>query len=329
MKAMITGGAGFIGLHLAHLLLENGIEVDLVDNFSRGVEDKDLENILSNEKCNLIKINLLEEDTLKKLGNGYNYIFHLAAIIGVKHVLNKPYEVLIQNVKLLENVLALAKRQAKLKRFLFASTSEIYAGTLKYGDLEVPTPENSSLVLTKLNESRTTYLLSKIYGEAMCNHAGVPFSIFRPHNFYGPRMGMSHVIPELLKKAYTFGTNDEIVAFSANHSRTFCYIEDAVSMIWEIAKSEKCLGEAFNIGSQGPEIKIIELAQQIVSTVGRDVKVVEGEETPGSPARRCPKMTKVEDFIGFRAKWTLDEGIRRTFSWYKEKVFEGDGVTAK
>ena len=106
------------------------------------------------------------------------------------------------NIRMLQNVISLARRQSNLNRLLFASTSEVYAGTLEKYGLEIPTVEGANIVLSDLSSPRTTYMLSKIVGEVMCQHSGVPFTIFRPHNIYGPRMGMAHVIPELLMKVW-------------------------------------------------------------------------------------------------------------------------------
>ena len=120
--------------------------------------------------------------------------------IGVTHVMEKPYSVLYDNIRMLGNIIDLARRQSNLLKFFYASTSEIYAGTLKHFNLSIPTPEETPLAITDLSHPRTSYMLSKIYGEAMCQQASIPFTIFRPHNIYGPRMGMAHVIPEQLRK---------------------------------------------------------------------------------------------------------------------------------
>ncbi len=131
-KVLITGGAGFIGLHLANRLLDEGYQVDLVDNFSRAVDDQELKAIVSRKKVRSYTIDLLEEKESDVLDNDYDYIFHLAAIIGVIHVMNKPYNVLFDNIQMLGNIIKFTKRLKNLSRFFFASTSEVYAGTLKH-----------------------------------------------------------------------------------------------------------------------------------------------------------------------------------------------------
>lgn len=327
-KILITGGAGFIGYHLANELALSGHYVHIVDNFARGVRDPEFEQLIEKDNVRFDQIDLLSEDLTGKLGDDYHYIYHLAAIIGVRIVLSRPYRVLNDNVKLTTNLLEVADAQKNLKRFLFASTSEVYAGTLKYFDLPIPTPENTPLAVTNLSEPRTTYMLSKIYGEAMCNHSKVPITNFRPHNVYGPRMGMAHVVPELLKKGYDLQDGDELEVFSVEHKRTFCYVSDAVQMLIKIAESEDCINETVNLGISVPEITIGELADIVIKTLGKKLKKKSLQAHQGSPSRRCPDMDKVEELTGYRANTRLEEGVRKTYEWYRENIFEGNVISA-
>ena len=176
-KALITGGAGFIGFHLANKLLSNHYKIDLLDNFSRGVNDQQLSILKDNPKVRLLDKDLSTSSIIKELDQDYDYIFHLAAVIGVQHVLKAPYDVLVKNFVLLQNALKTAKNQKKIKKFIFASTSEVYAGTLRSYGLDFPTLESTPLTVNELSEERTSYMLSKIYGEAMCLHSDLPVTI--------------------------------------------------------------------------------------------------------------------------------------------------------
>lgn len=323
MKALITGGAGFIGYHLANELLVHDYEVTLVDNFERGVEDLSLVKLKQDERVQVLSLDLLQPENLEKIDTEYDIIFHLAAIIGVQNVLNKPAEVLRNNIVLLFNVIDFAKKNKRLKRLVFASTSEIYAGTLQYYDMEIPTPESTPLTLTDLEHPRTSYMLSKIYGEAVLHQSGLPFTIVRPHNFYGPRMGMSHVIPELLRKVWFNEGNGKLEVFSPYHKRTFCYISDAVTMIRLLAESPNSISQAYNVGNQEPEICIRDVAEMVLRTVDKPYTIYEGETTLGSPERRCPNMRKTLECINYTSQVTLVEGIQKTFEWYKEHIFNG------
>tara|TARA_B100000609_G_scaffold199642_1_gene205362 strand:+ start:9456 stop:10442 length:987 start_codon:yes stop_codon:yes gene_type:complete len=328
MKVLITGGAGFIGLHLSNLLLSQGAEVTLADNLSRGIKDPDLEETLQHPSASFVELDVLDLEAVMKLPKDYDIIVHFAAIIGVQFVLKRPYDVLNLNQVLLHNMIEFGRAQQDLKRFVFASTSEIYAGTLRHGSLTIPTPESSHLVLPPLEEARTSYMLSKIYGEAMCHHSGLPFTIVRPHNVYGPRMGLSHVIPELFQKIYNANEGDDIEVFSPEHTRTFCYVEDAIQLTTHLMTKEEGLNKAFNIGNGSPEIKIIDLVNVLVDVVGKKVNIVRGETTPGSPARRCPNMEYTIKASGYTPSISLEEGAKRTFAWYKP-IYDGQKVSAK
>ena len=162
MKVLITGGAGFIGFHLANKLAKQGYRVDLADNFSRGVKDSQLENLISLPNIKFFSLDLFNSQSFNQLDKDYHIVFHLAAIIGVPIVMGRPYDVLTQNTILLANIIDFCKKQHNLSRLFFTSTSEIYAGTLKYFDLVIPTPEDTPLAITDLKHPRTSYMLSKI-----------------------------------------------------------------------------------------------------------------------------------------------------------------------
>ena len=315
-KALITGGAGFIGCHLARALLARGVEVELLDNFSRGARDRDVDELRAGGAV-LHDRDLLHASAFDAVSDDYTHLFHLAAIVGVRHVLDRPYEVLRDNVLMLERTLAFCRTQLRLERLVFASTSEVYAGTLQHFRLPIPTPEATPLALTDLAHPRTSYMLSKIYGEAMCHQAEVPFTIVRPHNVYGPRMGMAHVIPELLRKAFQAPDGGVLEVYSASHRRTFCYVDDAVELIRLAADAPDGRDATLNIGSEGPEISMGELGEAVRRIVGKSLRIVALPDTPGSPARRCPDMTRTTAVTGYSPQTGLDDGIAATYAWYQ------------
>ncbi|MFQ6016761.1 MAG: NAD-dependent epimerase/dehydratase family protein [Kiloniellaceae bacterium] len=328
MRVLITGGAGFIGAHLAEVLLAEGIRVDLVDNFSRGRRDADLGALLAHPDIGCIARDLLTPGCLDDLGDGYDLIVHLAAIVGVANVAKQPFAVLRNNLEMLTGILDFAKRQRRLCRLVFASTSEVHAGSLRHLTLPVPTPERAPIALPDLAEARSSYLLSKLYGEALCRHSGLPITIVRPYNIYGPRMGMAHVIPELFRRAFEASAGGRLTAYSPDHRRAFCYVRDAVEMIKRLALSQEAVGEVFNVGNQDEPITIRDLAQRVVETVGKSLTVEAGSETPGSPSRRCPDMTRTLAVTDFAPEVGLGEGLRRTFLWYRVNVLVPEGMAA-
>ena len=328
-KTLILGGAGFIGGHLARALVESGGSVDVVDNFSRGVRDPFLRDLDAKPNVRLIDADVLGETLGSRLADDYSIIYQLAAIIGVRHVLERPYEVLRDNVAIQARAIELGRKQKALLRFVFASTSEVYAGSLLHTNMPIPTPEAVPLALTDLAQPRTSYLLSKIYGEALCHQSGLSFTIVRPHNLYGPRMGLAHVLPELMLKARGLPVGGTLGVASPGHRRTFCYIDDAVEMIRRLAAAPAAAHGTFNVGNQDQEVSIGEVARLVVQTLGRsDVEILPLPDTPGSPTRRCPDMKWTVGVTGFRATVALEDGIRRTYRWYDENVFASGGVSA-
>ena len=321
-RVLITGGGGFIGAHLARLLTNRGDEVDLVDDLSRGRLDADLEALAERPNVRLIEADLLAPEALEVLSDDYALIFHLAAIVGVANVLDAPDRVLRRNVELLAAALQLAASQRDLKRFVFASTSEVYAGTLELGTLPLPTPEDAPLTIPDPRLPRTSYMLSKIVGEAMSFQSGLPVTVVRPHNVYGPRMGLAHVIPELLQRAHDAEDGGRLGVHSVQHRRTFCHVSDAVEMMARAARAQEGEGQTLNIGKQTPEIPIGDLAQIVIEVVDRRLEIEPLPEHPGSPARRCPDMTRTTEVTGYTARVSVEDGVRDTYDWYRPNVFE-------
>jgi UDP-glucose 4-epimerase len=137
-KVLIVGGAGFIGYHLARRLLEDGYYVDLIDNLMRGVYDSELRELIDQfDKVRFLNFDCLNLDINTILSRDYSYIFSMAAIVGVEHVMKSPYRVLVDNLKLLDNLIRVAQKQEGLIRFLYPSTSEVYAGTLENFNLPI------------------------------------------------------------------------------------------------------------------------------------------------------------------------------------------------
>jgi UDP-glucose 4-epimerase len=321
-KALVTGGLGFIGFHLSARLLAEGFEVHAIDNRERGAVDAEIEALAADGRYRLILGDILEDGWLDQLDDGYDLVFHLAAIVGVSNVVRQPYRVLHDNAAALARMLEWSQRQEKLHRFVFPSTSEVYAGTLESFGIKIPTGEDTPLTVADLGRPRTSYMLSKIYGEALCRHSGVPFTIVRPHNVYGPRMGMAHVVPELLDRAHRSQDGGKLLVFSPSHSRTFCYVDDAVELIVRLALSPLGTGGTFNIGSPDGETSIAELAALVIRTVCRRVEIEVGPDTDGSPVRRRPDITAAISAASYAPSVPLTEGLQRSYAWYRTNVFD-------
>lgn len=324
-RVLLTGGAGFIGYHLAQRLVRTGSEVIIADNFERAVFDADLARLAEDPLCTIINVDLIGDDLPDVSPDS---IVHLAAIVGVKNVIDRPNYVLRSNVQSLMRVLDHAARRPALQQLIFASTSEVYAGAVHLGIADFPTPEATPLLVTDPADPRGTYLLSKIYGEALCLTSGLPVTIVRPHNIYGPRMGMSHVIPELLSQCWNARPGEEVEVASTEHTRSFCYIDDAVS-IFEALLHRPLGPNIINLGREKPEVTIEALAKVVIDTVGKSLTVKKLPPSAGSPSRRCPDTKLLHFLTDFEPEVGLEEGVRRTFAWYRDNVFSGTNESAR
>jgi nucleoside-diphosphate-sugar epimerase len=270
----------------------------------------------------LITLDLSVPGSTDTLRADYDAIFHFAAILGVANVIARAYDTLALNVILTVEALRLARRQKNLAAFVFASTSEIYAGSVARDLAKFPTPEDNVLALPDLTAPRTSYMLSKLYGEALVHQAKVPGIIIRPHNVFGPRMGTEHVVPELMKRMLAAAPGSDLRIYSSTHVRTFCFIDDAVELIRRLVANPGAVGHAWNVGTEAPEYQIMDVATIVRDTVGRNVNLVPGEEAPGSPRRRAPEMTRTNALTGWHDRISLRDGIARTYAWYAANFFK-------
>ena len=263
MKYLITGGAGFLGSKLTEKLLENKKnKIYIVDNLIKNSQKKIfLKRIIKNKNVKFIKKDLSKISKFLKIYD-FDYIFHFAAILGVQKVIDNPYITLKENIQTTSSLVDFSKKQKKLKRICFTSTSEVYANSLEKRLAKYPTPENIDFLITKDFNPRSAYSISKIVGEYLINYSNLNYVIFRPHNIFGPKMGFSHVIPELTKKICRNKEN-KILIRNYNHKRTFCYIDFAIDLILKISHNKKTSKKIFNIGSPNKEISIMQLAKKI------------------------------------------------------------------
>jgi UDP-glucose 4-epimerase/UDP-glucuronate decarboxylase len=325
---LVTGGAGFIGCAVATALSRNPQNtITIVDNLSRGRVDSDFELLLTQPNVTFIQGDITTPNCFAALPTTVDYIYHLAAVIGVRNVLNHPDKVLFVNATSTLYLYEWAKTLPALKRILFSSTSEIYAGTLKHFPqaFPVPTPETVPLTLDDITSARTTYMLSKMYGESIAFTYGrlynLATTIVRYHNVYGPRMGFVHVVPEMFVKIQSAAsTGEPLQVFSPTHTRAMCFIDDAVEATILVAEHPATANEIINVGNQSQEVSIKELVLTIADVMGCKVPIQEMPDTPGSPARRCPDMSKLKQLTGYEPRVQLADGIRRTFAWYRDKL---------
>ncbi len=323
MHTLILGGSGFIGFALAKQLASEGHQLTLVDNLSRGKMDREFSEFLSqNPQFNFIELDLTAPIPDQLLPDNYNYVFLLAALVGVKYTSEKPLDVLYINTLIVKNVLAWFNGN-NTNKFIFASTSETYAGSVELGVAKIPTGESVPLSIVDIFNPRFSYAISKIWGEHAVilagEKAGFDFDIVRFHNVYGPRMGTEHVIPELCLRAIK--KENPFKVFGTEQYRAFCYIEDTVQGLIAVAKSSGTK-RIINIGNDQEEIKISTLVDMILKLEGHTPKKDIHESPKGSVSRRCPDLTTLKS-LGFDPKVPLSKGLGLTYQWYKENELFG------
>ena len=325
-KILITGGAGFIGYHLARHLLETEKDVELVlaDNLARGKKDADFEDLLKDSRVKLLELDLTDQSAYQKLGNGYAQVYHLAAVNGTKIFYEIPHEVLRVNTLSLIYMLEWFRKENAAGKFLFTSSNEAYAGGLNaFGILPIPTPEKVPLVIDDPYNARWSYASTKLVGELFVIHYAKAYNfravIVRPHNFYGPRAGYGgHVIPDFCERIAK--KVDPFPVFGADDTRTFCYITDAVraiQLLMDSPKTDTQPIDTVHIGDNG-EILMKDLLEKMFEVTGwRPEKLDIKNSPPGSVKRRLANISKLQNLTGWKPEVSLEEGLFLTYEWYK------------
>ena len=315
MKYLVTGGTGFIGAHLANLILSKNNEVHICDNNIRGVKDEFIDNMIS-RGVKFINCDLTDLSEVSKLDKDYDIVFHLAAINGTENFYTIPYMVL--RVGILSTMNLLEHFAGQDVKFIYSSSSETYASTFKFRKDSIPTPETIELCIGDVFNPRYSYGGSKITCELLvANYAhqyDLDFQIIRYNNVYGPRMGFKHVIPQFIKRAYF--NEDPFLIYGPDQTRAFCYVEDAVGVTLDLATSQQ--KGIFHIGNDEQEMPIMALAQKIVKHFGYDPKFDIKDPPKGSVQRRCPDVSLIRKTIGYSPKYTLDQGLEETIKWYAD-----------
>ena len=321
MKVLITGGAGFVGYHLAKRLASQKHEVTIADNFFRGKRDEDLMALLTLPNVKLVEADLTQEESWAAIGIGYEHVYHLVGINGTKLFYEIPHEVLRIGVSTTMNALDWfrTKNGVRDAKILYTSSNEAYASGLEaFGSLPFPTPETVPLVISDTYNPRWSYGGQKLIGELFfINYAkayGFRMCIVRPHNFYGPRAGYDHVIPNTVAKI-TAKTEPYPIPGS-DETRSFCYIDDAVEAMQAVMDSKNTDSGTYHIGTD-VETSIQELIEKMFDLMRWHPRKVDAEQgLEGSVKRRLPDVSKIERDTGWKAKIGLDEGLRRTIEWY-------------
>jgi UDP-glucose 4-epimerase len=318
---LVTGGAGFIGSHLADALLAEGNRVVALDDFSTGRMDN-IAHLMDHPGFELVRGNITDEGVVDELASGADVLVHLAASVGVKLILEQPVRTIDNNVVGTETVLKAARRHEK--KILIASTSEVYGKGRR-----IPFSEEDDVVLGATSKSRWAYAASKMmdefYGLAYHQEYGLPVVPFRLFNTVGPRQtghyGM--VIPRLVNQALD---NERITVYGdGTQRRCFCDVADAVRAIVGLAKHPDAPGKVYNVGST-EEVSIRELAERIKIMTGSfsEIVLVPYSKAYGDPGhedmeRRKPDTRRVNALLGWSPENALEDILERVISYVREQ----------
>jgi UDP-glucose 4-epimerase len=318
MRALITGGAGFIGSHLAEALLQSGHQVTIIDDLSTG-RFENIQHLTTNPGFHFAIESITNAAVMDRLVSECDLIYHLAAAVGVDLVVTRPIHTIETNVHGMNIVLKTARRYHK--KVLLASTSEIY-GKSNHDIFS----EDDDRILGPTTKSRWSYASSKALDEflalAYYKEAGLPTVIFRLFNTVGPRQrgryGM--VVPRFVKWALA---GEPIQVYGdGQQSRCFANVSDVVQAIIGLAKCQDAVGEVFNVGTQ-EEIAIIDLARKVKALTNSDseIRLVPYHEAYEAGfedmRRRMPDISKINRVIGWKPEKNLDDTLQEIISYFR------------
>lgn len=307
-KVVVTGGAGFIGSHLADRLLGIGAQVVVLDNldpYYSGKEENFRHN-LKNPNYHFVKADILDLDVLNNALKNADIVFHLAAQPGVRYSMEHPVKTNRINVTGTVNVLTASKR-CELKKFIYASSSSVY-GEPKYQPMDERHPTNPISI----------YGASKLAGEKYCrifnDHLYLPTVILRYHTVYGPRQRPDMAIHKWVKKIFD---GDTITIYGeGDQTRDFTYCDDIVSGTILAAEADDVRGEIFNLGSRS-RVRINDVIQLILQMTDKeDLKPVHQPPAPGDVSDTYADISKAIKLLGYEPKTNLDVGLKSFLDWF-------------
>lgn len=318
-KVLIIGGSGFIGYNLSKYLIKNRkYNITIADNQFRGKKDSDFEKLLVNKNVKFIDADFTKKSSFSMLENDYDFVYMLASVVGVNNTLEIPHEIIRINTQLIINTLEWI-RSSKVKKVLFTSTSENYAGTIDTFGYKIPTPEEIPLTITDISHPRYTYAITKMLGESgFLNYSkklNFECCIVRYHNVFGPRMGFKHVIPHLAERFLS--KESPFLVYGHDQTRSFCFIDDAVEGTVAAMESNNSNGEIYHIGTE-IEISIKDLVEEAGKFFNYDGIYENAPTYPGSTQRRCPDISKAKKDLNYNPKINWKDGLKVTLEWYKQ-----------
>lgn len=327
MRLLITGGAGFIGSHLAEAYLERGDEVSIIDDLSTG-SIENIQHLKKHPRFDYTIESVRNAPVLAELVDRADIVIHLAAAVGVQLIVESPVRTIETNVRGTEVVLEVANK--KKKTVLIASTSEVYGLSDR-----VPFREDGNLVLGSTSKGRWSYACSKAIDEflalAYWREKRLPTIIVRLFNTVGPRQTGQYgmVVPRFVKQA--IAGRPLTVFGDGSQTRCFCHVQDVIGALIKLVDTPASVGEVFNIGST-EEVSILQLAETVKRLASSSSEIVfvpydeAYEEGFEDMPRRVPDTTKIDRLVGFQPTYTLDGIIRSVIEYQRGTSATRGGV---
>lgn len=309
----ITGGAGFIGSTILGQLVDRN-QIIVYDNLIRNsLKDRHFQN---HPNLKLINGDVLDFDALSKAMEGSNIIVHCAAIAGIDTVIKRPVNTMRVNMIGSANVLEAASRLPHCDRVVCFSTSEVF------GQYAFRSTETDNTVMGKVGEARWTYAVSKLAEEHLAisyyKEIGLPTSVVRPFNIYGPGQVGEGAMSIFIQKALK---NEPIqIHGDGTQIRAWCYVDDMVEGTLRCMEHPRAIGESFNIGNQEAVITIFGLAKLVRQTLGSRSEIIFSGKSTVDVELRVPAVKKARELLSFEAKVDLDDGIKRTADYYRNSA---------
>jgi UDP-glucose 4-epimerase len=334
-RVCITGGAGFVGSHLARELLRRGTDVVVIDNAFPSPASSTLRDLVGNPHFTFISGSTVDRSTVERAAAGCSVIYHLASIVGVRRSIENALDIITINLQSTFNVLDVARQQEA--KVVLTSSADVY-GVLN----KVPLHESDRNLYEAPNVRRWVYARVKSLEEELCfeyyGRYGLPTVVLRYFNSYGPDMDQGEprrVLPLLIE--HILKGEDLLVVGDGTQTRSFCYISDLVEGTILAGEVDAAAGKVFNIGND-EEIAILDLAKLVLSQA-RSLGIADGLKWRFVPVkefygedfqdvlRRVPDLTRAREVLGYQPRVDLPSGVHRTLSYYRSLAAVGMGTS--
>ncbi len=325
-EVLVLGGGGFIGRNIVQELVTRG---DCFVTAADIKEGSNWDNLSTNSKYskrfNSVVNDFTKMDAFQNLDKSFDEVYMLAAVVGVNRTLQHPEEVIRVNTLLTMNTLDWISRNP-IKKLLFASSSENYAGTSDLFNIDIPTDENVPMCIGDIKHPRWTYAMTKMHGESAFIHSANSYNfdcvVVRYQNIIGPEMGFGHAIPHIVQR-FVEGESSPFKIYGHDQTRSFCYIDDAVVGTIGAMESDKSSNQIYHIGKQ-EEINMEELTTYIGNLMNYSGDYVSAITYPGSVSRRCPNIEKAINDFDYNPITEWRTAVKLTTEWYKQFFSSGN-----